>query len=265
MDKQKLIQSLSDSAEDAVLLAHVWDKLSAGSRRNCPASSGFLTGREQVLVLQMARRGGLEEPAFFGGYPGAERQIAAYIPDYYMPDDFFYSSDSPVCALRVSFSGYDTLSHRDFLGSLMGQGIKRETIGDLLPEEGHCDVVVLREMADYLADQLTQVGRAKVNTRRIELTELRVPEQKVQRITDTVASLRLDSVTASGFRQGRSKAASLISAGKAELNHMTALKPDALVSEGDVISVRGLGKLRVAEVRGQTKKGRISVVLERFL
>ena len=104
MDKQRLIQSLSESAEDAVLLAHVWDKLSAGSRRNCPASSGFLTGREQVMVLQMARRGGLEEPAFFGGYPGAERQIAAYVPDYYMPDDYFYSSDSPVCALRVSFS-----------------------------------------------------------------------------------------------------------------------------------------------------------------
>ena len=265
MDKQRLIQSLSESAEDAVLLAHVWDKLSAGSRRNCPASSGFLTGREQVMVLQMARRGGLEEPAFFGGYPGAERQIAAYVPDYYMPDDYFYSSDSPVCALRVSFSGYDTLSHRDFLGSLMGQGIKRETIGDLLPGGGRCDVVVLREMADYLANQLTQVGRAKVNTRRIELAELQVPEQKVQRITDTVASLRLDSVTASGFRQGRSKAAALISAGKAELNHMTALKPDAPVSEGDVISVRGLGKLRVAEVRGQTKKGRISVVLERFL
>ena len=81
MDKQRLIQSLSESAEDAVLLAHVWDKLSAGSRRNCPASSGFLTGREQVMVLQMARRGGLEEPAFFGGYPGAERQIAAYVPD----------------------------------------------------------------------------------------------------------------------------------------------------------------------------------------
>ncbi len=265
MEKQKLIQMLSESQEDAVLLSRIWDRLCAGERRNIPAATCFLSGREQMLATQMARQGGLPEPLFFGGFSGAERQIAAFIPEYYAPEEYFYSDDGPVAALRVSFSGYDSLNHRDFLGSLMGQGIKREIIGDILPGEESCDVLVLREMVRYLTDNLTQVGRAKVSAAEIPLTEVRAPEQKIRIISDTVASLRLDSVMASGFRQGRSKAAALITAGKTAVNHLTVIKPDASVSEGDIISARGLGKLRVAQVKGQTKKGRISVILERFL
>ena len=265
MEKQTLIQNLAESQENAVLLARIWDRLSAGERRNIPVGSSFLTGREQLLVGQMARQGGLAEPVFFGGYAGAERCIAAFIPEYYTPEDYFNSNDGPVTAMRVTYSEYDSLNHRDFLGSLMGQGIKREVIGDILPGEGFCDVLVLREMVRYLTDNLTQVGRAKVSAVEVPLTEIRAPEQKVRVINDTVASMRLDSIMASGFRQGRSKASALITAGKTEVNHMTALKPDAIVYEGDIISARGLGKLRVAQVKGKTKKGRISVILERYL
>lgn len=191
--------------------------------------------------------------------------MVAYVPDYYEPEAYLHSEDGPVATIRVSYSDYDTLNHRDFLGSLMGQGIKREILGDLLPGEHSCDVLVLREMASYLASQLSQVGRARVQTREIQLSEIEVPEQKVKVITDTVASLRLDSVMAAGFQQGRSKAAGYINAGKTEVNHMTVTKPDALVAEGDIISARGLGKMRVAKVKGQTKKGRTSLVLEKFL
>lgn len=265
MDKQKLILSLAESQEDRVLLARVWDRYFAGVRKNIPASTCFLSGREQLLVRQMLRREGVEEPLFFGGISGAERQVAVYMPDYYEAEDFLKSEDGPVAALRVRYSSYDSLNHRDFLGSLLGQGIKREVLGDLLPGDGYCDVLVLREMASYLSSQLTQVGRARVQTEEILLSEIQVPEQKFKRIVDTVASLRLDSVLASGFQQGRSKASGYIVAGKAEVNHMTVLKPDAPVEEGDIISVRGLGKLRVAQVKGQTKKGRIALVLEKFL
>ncbi len=265
MDRQQLIMNLAETREDQVLLARVWDRISAGSRRNIPASTCFLTEREQLLAGRLLCQGGLGEPVFFGGFSGAQRQVAVYIPDYYEPENFLCSEDGPVAALRVSYSEFDTLSHRDFLGSLMGQGVKREILGDLLPGTGSCDILVLREMADYLVSQLTQVGRARVRTIRIELKQLQVPEQKVKVINDTVASLRLDSVMAAGFQQGRSKAAELIRAGRAELNHMAQDKPDALVREGDVLSVRGLGKLRVAQVKGQTKKGRVALVLERFL
>lgn len=265
MDKQKLILTLAETQEDQMLLARVWDRFSAGTRKNIPAATCFLSGREQLLVRQLLLQGGWEDPVFFGGVSGAERQICVYVPDYYEPEEYLTGDDGPVKALRVHYSAYDTLNHRDFLGSLMGQGIKREVLGDIFPGEDFCDVLVLRDMVDYLSQNLTHVGRAKVDTREIPLTQVQTPEQKIKIVKDTVASLRLDSVMASGFQLGRSKASGYITAGKTEVNHMTVLKPDAPVAQGDVISVRGLGKVRLAQVGGRTKKGRTALVLEKFI
>lgn len=265
VERQKLIAALAYTPEDQVLLAQIWDRFSAGVRRNIPTATSFLSGREQILAEQLVRQGALGEPVFFGGSPNAERKVLCHVPDYYEPESYLMSEDGPLAALRVSFSAYDTLSHRDFLGSLMGQGIKRQVLGDIFPGEEHCDLLVLRDMADYFCRELTHVGRAKVETREISLSELTVPEQKVKVIRDTVASLRLDSIMASGFQLGRSKAAAHITSGKTEVNHVPVEKPDALVSEGDVISARGLGKVRVREVGGQTKKGRTALILEKYL
>ena len=256
MDRQKLIGTIAETQEDQILLARVWDRISGGERRNIPSATCFLTGREQLLAERLCRQGNLTLPRFFGGYEGAERRVAIYLPDYLEPEAYLTGEEGPVSALRVNWSDYDSLNHRDFLGSLMGQGIKREILGDLLPGQESCDILVLRDMADYLAGELTHVGRAKVHTSRIALSELLVPEQKVKIINDTVASLRLDSVI---------KAAALIQSARVEVNHKSVLKPDALLEEGDVISARGLGKLKVAQVKGQTKKGRTAVRLERYL
>ena len=87
----------------------------------------------------------------------------------------------------------------------------------------------------------------------------------MKEIRDTVASLRLDSVVASGFRIGRSLAAQYIAAGKASLDGLPVEKPDRPVPEGAKISVRGLGKIRLTQVGGKTKKDRISVVIHRYV
>ena len=134
MDKRSLILSLSEQPEDQILLARIWDRISNGIRRNIPASTCFLSGREQHLADQMFRQSGSELPLFFGGPENAERRVAVYIPNYYEPELYLNSEEGPVSALRVSFSEYDSLTHRDFLGSLMGQGIKRETLGDIYPQ-----------------------------------------------------------------------------------------------------------------------------------
>lgn len=265
MDKQKLISSIAETSEDLVRLARIYDKISAGQRKNIPASTCFLSGREQVMAELLIRRAGMEECHFFGGFEGAERKVLCYIPDYYTPDEYFLSEDSPVTAIRAHISAYDSLTHRDFLGSLMGQGIKREVLGDLLVKKGTCDILVLREMQKYLLDNLFSVGRAKVTVSPISLHELEAPEQKVKVINDTVASLRLDSIVSSGFQLGRSKASAYITGGKTEVNHVLALKPDKMIEEGDRISVRGLGKISLKEVRGNTKKGRVAITVEKLL
>lgn len=114
-------------------------------------------------------------------------------------------------ALRCTYRKEDTLTHRDFLGSLMAQGVTREKLGDILVSEGSCDLIVSRDIAPYLLKNVTSAGRVKLSVSEIELSELNVPALKVKEIRDTVSTLRLDAVAASGFSMSRGKAQELIS------------------------------------------------------
>lgn len=263
MDRAKLIASCAQSEEDRVLLARVYERIEQGARRNIPTSTCFLSPREQVIAERMLRGAGMTTFCFFGGVSTAERRICAYVPDYY-GEDWLLSEESPLAAFRASFYEGDSLTHRDFLGSLMGCGVKRETVGDIIVEKGSCDFLVLREIAPYVSQNLLSAGRTKLSVSKIPLTELHAPEVNTQTINDTVATLRLDSILGSGFRLSRGKAVALIEAGRASVNHLPCLKPDKQLAEGDVLSLQGHGKLRLETVRGETKKGRIAIVLERF-
>ena len=200
----------------------------------------------------------------FGGYEGSERQMLCYLPDY-LDETALYDDGGPLVCLRASFYEGDNPNHRDFLGALMGSGIAREAVGDICVGNESCDFFVTAEIAPYVEQNFTSAGRAKVRITRIPLAEVQVPEPEVKQIKDTLASLRLDSVISSGFRIGRSLASQYVSAGKAAINGLPCEKPDKAVSEGDKISLRGMGKICLRAVGGQTKKGRISVVIDRYV
>ena len=256
------IERIAHTPEDRMLLAKVWDKINAGLRRNIPGNTCFLTPRE----LEMTRYlfGDLEGLYAFGGYEGAERKMLVFLPDY-LEENALYEEDSPLVCLRAKFYEGDCPSHRDFLGALMGAGIAREVLGDICVGKDSCDFFVTAEISSYILQNFTSAGRAKVSLTRITLSEVSVPEPEVKEIKDTLASLRLDSVVSSGFRIGRSLAAQYISAGKAAVNGPPCEKPDKAVTEGDKISLRGMGKIKLKTVGGQTKKGRISVVIDRYV
>ena len=167
--------------------------------------------------------------------------------------------------LRAEFYEGDSPTHRDFLGALMGAGIGRETVGDICVGKGSCDFFVTEEIAPYILQNFTGAGRTKLRLTRISIREVSVPEPEIKEIKDTVASLRLDGIVSSGFRIGRSLAAQYISAGKAAIDGLPCEKPDKAVAEGSKISVRGLGKIKLQTVNGHTKKGRISVIIHRYV
>ena len=112
---------------------------------------------------------------------------------------------------------------------------------------------------------MTSAGRARLTLRELALSELEIPAAQVKTVRDTVSSLRLDSVVSAGFGLSRGKAAVYIESGKTELGHLPCTKTDKPVAEGDVISVRGLGKIRLEEISGTTKKGRTGIVISRFV
>ena len=261
MDRNN-IEKIAHNPEDRLLLAKLWDKINAGLRKNIIANTCFLSPRE----LEMARFlfGDLPGLHTFGGYEGAERQMLVYLPDY-LEEDALYDEDSPIVCLRAEFFQGDSLSHRDFLGALMGAGIGRETVGDICVDSGSCDFFVTGEIATYILQSFTSAGRTRLRMQQIPLSEAHIPEPEVKEIRDTLASLRLDSVISAGFRIGRSLASQYVSAGKAAIDGLPCEKPDKAVAEGMKISVRGLGKIKLANVNGQTKKGRISVIIHRYV
>lgn len=261
MDRSN-IEKIARAPEDKVLLAKVWDKINAGLRKNILASTCFLTLRELDMTRYLF--GDMEGLFAFGGYTDAERQMLVYLPEY-LDESALTDADSPVVCLRATFYEGDSPSHRDFLGALMGAGIARETVGDICVSKGSCDFFVTDEIAPYILQNFTGAGKTKLHLEKIPLSQVHIPEPETKQIKDTLASLRLDSVIATGFRIGRSLAAQYVSAGKASINGLPCEKPDKTVEEGAKISVRGLGKIKLTAVNGQTKKGRTSVVIDRYV
>ena len=261
MDRSN-IDKIAQNAEDKVLLAKIWDKINAGIRKNIIANTGFLSLRELDMTRYLF--GYLPGLYAFGGYGDAERKMLVYLPEY-LEESSLMEEDSPLVCLRATFYDGDSPSHRDFLGALMGAGIARETVGDICVSKGSCDFFVTAEIAPYVLQNFIGAGRTKLHLSQIPLDAVQIDEPETKEIRDTVASVRLDSIIASGFRMGRSAAAQYITAGKAAIDGLPCEKPDKSVPEGAKVSVRGLGKIKLKTVGGQTKKGRISVVIDRYV
>ena len=261
MDR-KNIEKIAHTPEDRLLLAKVWDKINSGIRKNIPASTCFLSPREQEMCRYLLG----DEPGLlpFGGYADAERKMLCWLPEY-LDESALYDDDSPMVCIRATFWQGDTPSHRDFLGALMGAGIARETVGDICVGKESCDFFVTAEVAPYVLQNFLSAGRTHVHLEAVPLSQVQIAEPEIKEIRDTVASLRLDSIISTGFRIGRSLAAEYIQAGKAAIDGLPCEKPDKQVVEGMKISVRGLGKMKIQGISGETKKGRIWVVIHRYI
>lgn len=263
MNKTELLGKLSRSPEERLVLARALDKLELSRRRGIPTHTPFLTLAEQEGVERLAAAAGRPRLHFWGGWPGAERKICRFLPDYLEEDPA--GEEGPIAAVRLPLPRGERLTHRDYLGAVLGLGLVREKVGDLLVGESGCQVLLLREAAPILLTQLDQVGRVRVRPEPLPLEELSPPEQRVREIRDTVATLRLDAVAAAGFSTSRSKMAALIASKKLTLNGRECDKPDRAVGEGDVLACRGLGKCVLRTVSGASKKGRTVIVIERYL
>lgn len=265
MDKAALLDRVGAVGEDRLALAKVLDRANQAENRNVPVSTDFFSPQQQMQILDLLRLTGISETAYvrLGGYADAERALFLFLPDWLDAEDALIHS--PIRCLRASFRPEYQLNHRDFLGSLMGMGIVREKIGDILVGEDSADLIVLDTVEEFLLQSWESAGRAKLHVVAIDPMYLHIPEVKCQEIRDTVSSLRLDAVASSGFRMARGKAAELIASGRVQVNWRECTKPDKQLSPGDTVSARGFGKFEVVEIGGITRKGRTSVVLKRYL
>ena len=220
---------------------------------------------------------------FYGGYPDAERRLLFLIPEYTpltevlpaealsgaMPDaplDTETGIECPIAVLRAETGkGSRKLTHRDYLGSLLSLGIKREVTGDILVREDGADILILRDIADFLLANYEKAGHTSLALSIVGLQDLNTGAVRTEEKRIAVASLRLDSLLSAAFGLSRGKAQEAIRSGIVLVNSRVLLKPDFLLQEGDKMVLRGRGKAVLREVSGRTKKDRTFVVLERYL
>ncbi|MGB3493748.1 MAG: photosystem II S4 domain protein [Elainellaceae cyanobacterium] len=249
IENREVATRIIDQAEQAI---RTWDVV----------MSDFLAPPDLFAAQQMFGRLTEIHMTAWGGYPQAERRRLAIARSELSLDN----SQVELTALSVAGNFlFDPATHRDFLGALLGTGIVREKVGDIivLGERG-AQIVVVPELVDFLELSLTQVRSVPVKTRPIELSELRVREPKKKEMTTVEASLRLDAIASAGFGMSRSKMVDLISGGDVRVNWKEISQPSRNLESGDLIAIRGKGRLEIGEI-ATTKKGRYRVDLTRFV
>jgi len=224
--------------------------------RQCSRFTPFLTPPEAALAQAAAKRARVSL-ALYGGYEGAERRVVCFYPEGAEPEPF------PVTTLEIAWHLQRAPEHRDLLGAVMGLGVQRARVGDIVFAQGKAYLFVESALAGMISQNLLEAGRARLSVTAVNAPPaLAEPEGEPRRCT--VRSPRLDAVVAEGFGLSRGAAAQRILAGEVKLRHVPTLRPDARVEAGDAISVRGCGRLRIDSFGQATRKERIPVRYTRY-
>ncbi len=264
MNKTELLNKFSKDPEERVVLARALDQMDRAANRSIPCATQFLSPAQRSALEPLLAASGHPKHLFHGGFEGAERTVCVFLPHWQEPEDWEPSEELAAVEAAYPPTGAE-LTHRDLLGGLMGIGLTRERVGDILAGEKAAQIVCLKETAPLILSQFSQAGRYRLNLKEISLAQLSPAPNQVKLVHDTVSTLRLDAVLASGFSLARGKSADAIAGGRVSLNHRECLKPDRAVAQGDTITCRGLGKCVLKRVGGQSRKGRIIIEIERYL
>ena len=255
--------TMQQQKEQALFLKRIEDLADRAENIGYVVFSDFLDGNQRTL-LAASPAAHKVRVAYIGGYEDAERVVAAFYPFFLEEGDW----ESPICAIRLRLKAAKFLSkipqHRDYLGALMGLGIKREKLGDILVDAEGAVVVALESIAGYIEETLLSVGAAEVQCERVPLTELAKSVKDGKVLVITLQSLRLDGLISKGFNISRGDAAKYINAGKVSVNWLEEKRVDRSVKDGDTVSVRGFGRIKVHEVLGLSRSGRQQLKIERF-
>jgi len=208
-----------------------------------------------------------------GGFPDAERQAVFFLPEYMAAAGTAEASLSEeilpdaVTALRLDtpVRSASCPSHRDYMGSLLGLGIKRGQMGDILVQDHSAVVLVLAGIAGFIEAHLANIGGLSVTVTPVPLSSVTAAVRSCESIRMTAASMRLDKIAAAGFGLSRTEMADLIHSGAVQVNWKEETRPDQNVPIGAVISLRGYGRIRLVSEEGLSRKERHILILERYL
>lgn len=247
------------NSDKDIIAARIADAVKICEQKDSPRFVGFLNPAEAAIAVNTANRLHANY-MMFAGFDDGERICFGAFPKFCEPSKEMF----PISAISFTFRESDKLSHRDFLGAFMGLGIERDTIGDILVGTGKAVAFVHKSIAKYILTQINKIGSAGVKVFEGSNNDLPQGGGFVS-LSDTVASVRLDSVIASLVKCSRSAAVELIESGLVAVNGVSQEKITFGVSENDRISVRGKGKFIIDDTSDVSKKGRTILKYRKYL
>jgi len=263
MNRQAILNGFPN--DDRLMFASLLDSARSCAQTGRPAFSDFFDPARCSRFLRVlgSLRSELRVAASaFGGAENCERRMIGICPDDSCIDESAY----PITALEVTYNARyaPDLGHKDFLGSVLGLGIERAHVGDVMVRDGSAVVFVCSDIAGFILANLERVGKTAVKAAPAGAAPLNVEAGRARELTLTLSSMRLDNLISAAHRLPRSKAADLIRAEKVFVNWALVKSVSENVKPGDIVTARGFGRLRVAGVMGLSKKDKIRLKIEIF-
>lgn len=242
---------------EKLLIRRISDISALADKYNTPRFSDFLDEAEQAEVkAAYIDNGGV----WFGGYESACRRMIGFFPEWCEMD----TDEFPIAAVEIVNKGSKNLTHRDYLGTVMSLGLERKKIGDIAVSPKGAYIFVTKDMAD-LVSGIEKISNCGVRCRIVPLSECVIAEAEFELKNVVAASMRLDAVIGALLKLSRKNAQDLVLGGKCSVNHIVTERTDRVLSEGDVLSVRGFGRAEIASVGSKTRSDRIHITIKKFI
>ena len=217
----------------------------------------FLDPAGLDLLLRMEKELKYAGITLFGGAQQCDRRVIRFGN----PEELGYEENFPIACIQIEplqekFS--EQLSHRDYLGALMNQGIERSYLGDILIKEKKAYLFCLDRIEKYLLESLTRIRHTDVRCTKIEeAIEFLKPER--QREIVLCPSERIDVVIAKLYHLSRTQSTEMFRSKKIFVNSRLCENNSYQLKADDIVSVRGFGKFQYMGISHQTKKGKLSI------
>jgi len=263
INKENTIKGLNLDNDTKIIVFNLLDKVETVIKNHEICFSSFVSSEIEAVMARILTSFSTDiSYAVSGGHDNPDYKMIAMYPEYLSESDIEF----PLSLLHIKTTNksYDP-SHRDVLGSAMGLGIKRDIVGDIIIVDKLIQMFVTSPMEPYISANLEKISRNKCEITSVSLDKFVAVEEAFKVKTDTVKSLRLDSILASGFNLSRSDALKMIKSSKVKVNHLLVESASKNLETGDLISCRGNGRIILSEIGTLTKKDRIKIIIHKYL
>lgn len=251
--------------EYKLLVAKAIDKFEFCKTKNKITYTDFLNITEVSILEKILKDEHIKNYVFYGVNEDADRKILIFYPDKITEEMLEKNYSNILEIIRINLPNMIKYEHREFLSGIMKIGLRREKFGDIIVTEKGADIVVLKEVTNYLINGLKQLTRFKKSEIIVEnIKNIHKKETEFLEFTIIVSSIRLDNFVSELAKCSRNMAKEVIEQGNVFLNSINEFKESKKINVGDIITIRGKGKFIFESIGKETRSGRITINIKKF-